>query len=291
MRLSGFMGILGCAFLAAAGLFSCSQSSSAGLSAVTVGNQLADGAQIYSQTCATSSCHGTAGEGIPSGSGFSAWPLVGSDFQHRHPNAEVVFDVVRSGGEVDLRALTDQQIYDAIAYELHQNQISLREPLTAANAFATYGGEMAGSLRDGVFPPPGAFTSAASPPHAPLPLSAGGGRLHLQLDQFAEAETVAGTHPPQGGAFLVLVIVLTDVGSQPLAVGPSDLHLVEAGGQLKAPLPINAGSAIEGFHEQMIQPQHGTAALVIFQLTAPDRFDHLIYADRLGDSLTLDLKP
>src|SRR5690242_2295770 len=82
----------------------------------SVQSQLASGEPIYKQTCATSVCHGTQGEGIKSGNSFSAWPLVGKEFQSRHPNAQVVFDVIRSGGERNLLALTDQQVYDAIAY-------------------------------------------------------------------------------------------------------------------------------------------------------------------------------
>ena len=46
------------------------------------------------------------------------WPAVGADFQRRNPNAQVVFDVIRSGEEPELRALADQQIYDAVAWEL-----------------------------------------------------------------------------------------------------------------------------------------------------------------------------
>lgn len=118
----------------------------------SVESQLTNGAPIYAQTCATSICHGTQGEGIRSGTGFSAWPLVGADFQSRHPNAQIVFDVIRSGGERNLLALTDQQIYDAIAYELSQNQITLESPLTADNAFTTYGSSMSGNAQNGLFP-------------------------------------------------------------------------------------------------------------------------------------------
>ncbi len=92
----------------------------------SVNNQLESGAPTYAQTCSTSTCHGAQGEGIRSDNSFKAWPLVGAEFQSRHPNAQIVFDVVRSGGERNLLALTDQQIYDAIAYELSRNQIVLK---------------------------------------------------------------------------------------------------------------------------------------------------------------------
>jgi len=50
---------------------------------------------------------------------------------------------------------------------------------------------------------------------------------------------------------------------------------------------------IEKFHTQTIKPQHGhgTAALVVFTLSAPEAFDKLIYDDQAGNQLTLALKP
>ena len=149
---------------------------------------MAGGATIYAQTCATSTCHGLDGAGIRSGSGFSAWPLVGSDFQSRNPNAEIVFDVVRSGDEPNLRALTDQQIYDSIAFELSQNQITLKSPLTFANAYTTYGGSMRGVVQNGLFPPPNDVIINNTTASINLPLIMDNGRLRLQLDQLAEAE-------------------------------------------------------------------------------------------------------
>ena len=64
-----------------------------------IGDQLARGREVYEQGCATQACHGLEGEGIRSGDEFRVWPLVGKEFQHRNPTAQVVFDVVRSGGE------------------------------------------------------------------------------------------------------------------------------------------------------------------------------------------------
>src|SRR5436190_6598863 len=85
----------------------------------TVDGQVARGELIYQQTCAT--CHGLQGEGKRLGDTFAIWPLVGEGFQARNPNAQVVFDVVRSRNEPSLRALTDAQIYDAIAYVWNLN--------------------------------------------------------------------------------------------------------------------------------------------------------------------------
>src|SRR5262249_28105825 len=53
--------------------------------------QLVRGEPIYRQTCATTQCHGTEGQGRKSGGQFAVWPLVGAEFQQRHPNAQVVF--------------------------------------------------------------------------------------------------------------------------------------------------------------------------------------------------------
>jgi hypothetical protein len=54
---------------------------------------------------------------------------------------------------------------------------------------------------------------------------------------------------------------------------------------------LDPRTAIEKFHNQTIQPQHGTAALVIFSLPEPDQFDRLIYSGEQGNRLELSLKP
>src|SRR6266508_2412571 len=56
--------------------------------------QIMRGEPIYQQTC--TACHGLQGEGQRAGTSFAVWPLVGAEFQERNPNAQVVFDVVRS---------------------------------------------------------------------------------------------------------------------------------------------------------------------------------------------------
>jgi hypothetical protein len=253
-------------------------------------SQLAGGAPIYVQTCATSTCHGTHGEGIRSGNSFSMWPLVGTDFQSRHPNAEIVFDVVRSGDEPNLQRLTDQQIYDAIAYELRENQIALRAPLTAANAFITYGGTMSGEVQNGLFPPSDNVVMRGIPPTRRLPLAAENGRLRMQVDQIAEAGAIGNSMPPAGGAFLILVVVMTDIDQAPFTVSPDDLRLSTPTGDLLRPQSIDPHSAIEKFHLRTIDPQHGVAALLIFTLPAAEQFDQLVYEDQAGNRLVLALR-
>jgi len=279
--------LLVCVFL----LVACKPKAATSVSSASIESQLASGAPIYTQTCATSTCHGTDGEGIHSGNGFSVWPLVGGDFQVRHPNAQIVFDVVRSGGEPNLRALTDQQIYDSIAYELSQNQIPIRAPLTTVNAYDTFGGQMSGSNVDGFYPPRGNYEPAATPAHADLPLSAENGDLRLQIDQIAAASAIGDAKPSAGGVFLMVVFVLTDTGQAPITVGPENLSLSTPNGDILSPQTIDPHAAIEKFHKQTIQPEHGTAALNVFSLPASDQFDRLIYSDESGNQLELHLKP
>jgi len=257
----------------------------------SVESQLTNGAPIYTQTCATGACHGTQGEGIRSATGFAAWPLVGADFQSRHPNAQIVFDVVRSGGEPKLRALTDQQIYDSIAYELSQNQITLTSPLTSANAFTTYGAAMSGQAQGGLFPPSDNAVLINMPFMRDLPIAAKNEGLQLQLDQIAQASLIGNAKPPAGGVFLILVIVFHDLSTEPIVVSPDHLSLSTISSELLKPQLINIHSAIERFHTQTIKPYYGTSALVVFTLSAPDQFDQLTYDDQAGNRLTLVLKP
>lgn len=282
---------LGCASLLLGSLFACSPQATTSPTPISVESQLASGAPIYMQTCATSSCHGTNGEGIRSDNGFSVWPLVGADFQARHPNAEIVFDVVRSGGEPNLRALTDQQIYDSIAYELNQNQIPLTAPLTVENAYTTFGGQMSGSNVDGFYPPLGSYEPAVTPLHAKLPLSTEDGDLRIQVDQIAAASAIRDINPPANGVFLMVVIVVTVKGQEPITVGPEYLSLATPDGDILSPQMIDPHTAIETFHTQTIKPEYGTSALVVFSIPAPDQFERLIYSDEGGNQMELHLKP
>lgn len=264
--------------------------SNAGDVPASIQGQLASGGPIYAQTCATSACHGTQGEGIRSGNDFSAWPLVGEEFQSRHPNAQIVFDVIRSGNEQNLLALTDQQIYDSIAYQLSQNQITLTSPLTAENAFMIYGGAMSGKAQGGLFPPSDNAILIDPPLTRDLPIVTQNDRLRLQVDQIAEASMIGNTKPREGGAFLILVLMFSDLDVQPITLSPAHLSLTTPSGERLKPQSINIHSAIEKFHEQTIKPQHGTVGLVVFTLTGPDQFDQLMYDDGEGSRFTLRLK-
>ncbi|HEX9838734.1 MAG TPA: hypothetical protein VGA72_05280 [Anaerolineales bacterium] len=258
---------------------------------VSVESQLESGAPIYAQSCATSTCHGTQGEGIRSGDDFKVWPLVGDEFQSRHPNAQIIFDVVRSGGEPNLRALTDQQIYNAIAYELSQNQITLESPLTAANAFTTYGGAMSGEAQGGLFPPSDNAVLSSTLLTRDLPIAAENNKLRVQVDQVALASAIENAKPSKDGTFLIMVILFNDLDDEAITVSPDHLRLSTPDGELLEPQSLNIQSAIERFHARTIKPNHGTVGLVVFTLTAPDQFDQLIYDDGTGNRLTLGLKP
>ena len=216
---------------------------------------------------------------------------MGEEFQSRPPNAEIVFEVIRSGNERNLLALTDQQVYDAMAYQLKQNQITLKSPLTAENAFKTFGGSMLGQAQGGLFPSSDNATLIDMPSTRELPISAQSDKLRLQLDQFAVASAIGKTKLPDGGVFLIVVFVLTDLDQAPITVNPAHLRLSIPGGDHLQPQSINIHAAIEQFHEQTIRPRHGTAALVVFALSAPDGFDQLIYDDDAGACITLVLEP
>jgi hypothetical protein len=213
--------------------------------------------------------------------------LVGKDFQSRHPNAEIVFDVIRSGGERNLLALSDQQVYDAIAYELRQNEITLASPLTAENAFTTYGGAMSGKGQGGLFPPSDNAVLFDTLLAGDLPMIAQNEALRLQVDQIVEASAIGSGK----GTFLILVIKFSNLDDQPITLRPAYLSLSTPGGENLKLQSINIHSAIEKFHEQTIKPQHGTVGLVVFHLTAPDQFDYLIYDDGGGKPIRMALKP
>ena len=257
----------------------------------SVDSQLASGAPIYANSCATSTCHGTQGEGIRAADGFKVWPLVGEEFQSRHPNAQIVFDVIRSGGEPNLGALTDQQIYDSIAYEMAQNGIPLDSSLTAANAYSTFGGKMSGAAPGGLFPPSDNAVLLDLPLTTNLPIAAQNDQLGIQVDQIALASSIGHDQPPDGGAFLLLVIVFNDLNNEPTSVSPQRLRVSTPDGQLLEPQPLDIQSAIEKFHERTIKRNHGTVGLVVFALAAPDDFNQLIYNDGAGDRIILALKP
>ena len=256
-----------------------------------VSDQLIRGQAIYEKGCATENCHGAQGEGIPSGNGFRAWPLVGEDFQHRNPTAQVVFDVVRSGGESSLRALTDQEVYDSIAYELSLNDIQLSEPLNAQNAPVLLSGAAAKIPEPGsLFPPPGNAELISTWQEAPpLPRSAENSGLRLRITQIALTASIGGKAPSSGGSYVLMVLTFEDLADEPLEVGPRQLSLVTADGQTLTPLDIGLAYPVDRFHSQTIQPEHGTAALVIFALPKSADMGHLLYTLQDREQLILAL--
>jgi len=244
---------------------------------------------VYAQNCATAKCHGVQGQGFSSGNSFQVWPLVGAEFQARNPNAQVVFDVVRSGSEQNLRALTDQQIYDAIAYEWVQNGAQLVAPLTGQNAAITVTG--LASLKPesaALFPPPGNASPAQS--------YAGGtgtasNYLAWRVDQIVQTSTIGGHAPATGGAFLIAVLAFATETGQPLVVGPEFLRLSDSQRNTLEPQAVDLAYPIERFQTQTIQPDHGTAAVAIFALPAGAAPDQLTYDDHTGHMLRLYVRP
>lgn len=283
--------LMGFLFLVILLVVSCSPSTSS-----SVSDQLSRGKVIYEQGCATENCHGTQGEGIPKESGFRAWPLIGEDFQRRNPTAQVVFDVVRSGGESSLRALTDQEVYDSIAYELSLNGVELSEPLNSQNAPGLASGAAARTQKSGtLFPPPGnaelTSTWPASSPQADLtlPFTAENDNLRLRLTQIALATTINGKVPTSGGSYILIVLTFEDLATKSLEVAPELLSLVTRDGQTLAPLDIGLAYPVDRFHTQTIQPEHGTAALAIFTLPEGAEIDHIQYSLPAGGQLILEL--
>ncbi|HEU0296235.1 MAG TPA: cytochrome c [Anaerolineales bacterium] len=252
-------------------------------------DQLSRGQPIYEQGCATAACHGVNGEGIRSGNGFRVWPLVGEEFQRRNPTAQVIFDVVRSGGEPSLRALTDQQIYDAIAYELSLNDVELSEPLDSQNAPVLSSGATGVPETGRLFPPPGngrlIFTW-----HAPaLPIYAENSDLHIRLTQMALAASIGETVLPAGESFILVVFTLEVLAEHPIEVGPQNLRLATEDGQMLEPLEIGLDYPVARFYPQTIQPEHGTAALAIFALPETAKIGRLLYTLPTGQQVILEI--
>lgn len=234
----------------------------------SVADQLARGRAIYARDCATAQCHGVQGEGIRNGSGFSAWPLVGSDFTQRNPTAQVIFDVTRSGPEREMRALTDQEHYDAIAYELSLNGVQLAEPVTAANAGAVLSGAEAALPGPGtLFPPPGNATLIDGGEFT-LPASAEDQTWHLQVTQAALVSHIAGRPAPDEGRFLIVVFFLETKRAGPAAVTPAVLALHTVAGDKLAPQPVALDFAVARFGQQTIEPGRGVSGHAVFVLPA-----------------------
>jgi hypothetical protein len=265
-------------------------SSCRSISASPVADQLSRGQTIYEQGCATAACHGINGKGIRSGNEFRDWPLVGEAFQRRNPTAQVIFDVVRSGGEASLRALTDQQVYDAIVYELSLNDVELSELLISKNAPHVSSGAAAGVPEPGsLFPPPGNAKLISSWSAPALPVYAENSDLRIRLTQIALAASIGQAVLPAGGSYVLVVFTLEVLADHPLEVGPQHLRLATEDSQILEPLDIGLDYPVARFYHQSIQPEHGTAALAIFALPGTARIGHLIYRMPIGQLLILEI--
>jgi mono/diheme cytochrome c family protein len=246
-----------------------------------VSEQLSRGKVIYEQGCATETCHGLEGEGIHSDNGFRARPLVGEEFQRRNPTAQVIFDVVRSGGESSLRALTDQQIYDSIAYELSLNEVELSKPLNSQNAPDVISGPAADIPELGsLFPPPGNARLISTLPVSSattLPIQTENSELRIRLTQIALAASIGEKVAPDGGNYLLAVFTLEDLADHPLEVGPQHLKLVTEDGKMLEPLEIGLNYPVDRFYARAIQPEHGTAAFAIFDFPEAAKIGHMQY--------------
>jgi hypothetical protein len=253
--------------------------------------QVAVGGRIYARDCATELCHGNQGEGIRAGDSFRVWPLVGVEFEARNPNAQVIFDVVRSGSEPNLRALSDEEIYAAIAYELAQNGVQLSEPLGDENAASIASGETNPKASWGsLYPPPG-NAILLEPPAAPEGVLQGAERpLSLRVDQLAKASVIGKAVAPEGGYFVIVVFALQNLGEADLSVDPQFLHLLDNQGQAHSAAQANLAYPMERFHAQMIQPGHGTAGYDIFAVPPGAAHERLVYDDPTAEALEIDLR-
>jgi mono/diheme cytochrome c family protein len=255
-----------------------------------VGQQLKRGLPIYEQGCATETCHGVNGEGIRGASGFRVWPLVGADFQGRNPTAQVIFDVVRSGGEPSLRGLSDQQIYDAIAYEMSLNDVELTAPVVSHNAPRLATGQRATVPQDGqLFPPPGNAHLLATAVPLSLPLQVENSELRMRATQVARAASIGQNTPPAGAVYVLMVMTFEDLTDHSLEVGPSQLRLVGKHGASHPPLDIGLADAVDRFRTQTIEPDHGTAGFVAFVVQESEDLGHLAYTLPSGQELVLEM--
>ncbi len=253
--------------------------------------QLDRGRPVYEASCATATCHKADGSSSPP----QIWPSVGAAFQQRNPNAQAVFDVVRSGEEPNLLALGDQQIYDAIAWELSLNGVDLPQELTAANAASVATGPAAVTQPGAIYPPlditpPGAPPASPAPflglPPAPSPgtaatpgPSASNGRVGLRVDQVGYVDRLGSTQAPPGSVFAVVVLFVDDRAGSPLQTDRPFLRATDSTGATRQPSATKAPSAIDNYHARTLTPGKGLAGIVAFEIPAGSRLASLAYDD------------
>lgn len=256
----------------------CAQQPAGPAAVGSAADQIARGQAIYVRDCATAQCHGVQGEGIRSGAGYRVWPLVGPEFTQRNPTAQVIFDVTRSGPEREMRALSDQEHYDAIAYELALNGVQLAEPVTAANAATVLSGAGASKPAPGtLFPPPGNATLAGGGAFQ-LPAVAQDDLWRLSVTQAALASHIGGQPAPNEGRFLIAVFFLETRAAGSVAVTPADLALQTTTGEQLAPQDVALDFAVARFGQQTIEPGSGVSGHAVFVLPAGAQAASLRYA-------------
>ena len=255
--------------------------------------QIAEGQPIYRKDCATEACHGLNGEGLPStyGGGYRVWPLLGDEFASRNPNAQVIFDVTRSGGEQQLRKLSDAQIYAAIAYELSLNGIGLIEPLDDTNANAIPSGKTNPKAPWGsLYPPPGNARLIETPlPYPSTPPSGSNSKMAIRIGQLARAHVIGRSVAPQGGYFIILVFYIQNLGTGDLTVDPVHLALVDSLGKSHRRTEANLAYPMVRFRPQAIQPGYGTSGYEIFTIPPGAEHDRFVYRHPSAGNLEIKL--
>ena len=267
----------------------CTEQASPTPEPMTFDKQAVLGRPVYYQNCATTLCHGTDSKGIPKGSGFLVRPLIGSQFVARNPNTQIMFDVVRSRNDPNLLALTDDQVYQAIAFDLTLNQIQLKDAITPQNAAELPPG---GSQKTGQLSPPASGIKLLETTSGPnLPKSTANSSLALRIDQLAFTGSV-GTYTPtrEGGTFVIVVLSIKNQTDKPIVTDPKYLSLTDTNGNKHNPQSLNFNYPVVRFYAQQVQPQNSYSGYAIFGLAKGTTFKSLTYDNGSGNPLSVELK-
>jgi hypothetical protein len=267
----------------------CTEQASPTPEPMTFDKQAVLGRPIYYQNCATTLCHGTDSKGIPKGNGYQVQPLIGSQFTERNPNTQIMFDVVRSRNDPNLLSLTDDQVYQAIAFNLTLNQLQLKDAITSQNAAALPPG---GSQKTGqLFPPVSGVNLLDTTSGPSLPKVIANKSLSLRVDQLAFTGSVGNYTPTRdGGTFVIVVVAIKNLSDKPLNVDPKYLSLTDSNGNKHNPQTLNFNYPIVRFHTQQIQPQSSYSGYAIFGLAKETSYKSLGYDDGGKNPLSVELK-
>ncbi|HMD87694.1 MAG TPA: DUF4352 domain-containing protein [Anaerolineaceae bacterium] len=267
----------------------CTEQASPTPEPMTFDKQAVLGRPVYYQNCATTLCHGTDSEGILKGGSYLVAPLIGAQFLKRNPNTQIMFDIVRSRNDPNLLALTDDQVYQAIAFDLTLNQIQLKDAITPQNAAELPAG---GSQRTGQLYPPVSGINLLDTTSGPsLPIITTKGNLSLRVDQLAFTGSVGNYTPTRsGGLFVIVVLAIKNLSNKPLGIDPKYLSLKDSNGIKHNPQSLNFTNAVVRFHSEQVQPQYSFSGYAIFGLAKETGYKSLTYDDGSGNPLTLELK-